>query len=144
MDGKTYSSFFGPAGRAHIAHPVRTERHGAMKIAKVVKVSGKEADTDSGSCHPIQLVFPEILRMDERVAMILSSVGVLGCFNGIEGKIRRGISIGVDMTLKPKVMQFADTCDHLLATEWKFAAMMGITVEWLEVRLCQAGSLQMK
>ena len=82
--------------------------------------------------------------MDERVAMILSSVGVLGRFNSIEGKVRCCISIGVDMTLKPKVMQFADTYDHLLATEWKFAAMMGITVERLEVRLCQAGSLQMK
>ena len=88
-----------------------------MKITKKVQMRWKETDAYTGCRHTIQLILTQVLRMYQCVAMILTPVGFLDFFNSIEGPIGRRVSVGMNMTLKPKIMEFANTGHHLFVTD---------------------------
>jgi hypothetical protein len=88
-----------------------------MKITKKMQMRWKETDAYTGCRHTIQLILTQVLRMYQRMAMILTPVGFLDFFDSIEGSIGSRVSIGMNMTLKPKIMEFANTGHHLLMTD---------------------------
>ena len=77
----------------------------------------KETDTYTGCRHTIQLILTQVLRMYQCVAMILTPVAFLDFFNSIEGPVGSCVSVGMNMTLKPKIMEFANTGHHLFMTD---------------------------
>ena len=144
VDGEPDSALDRPASRRNVLGSRRPERNLAVVFAPVVNVRREEACRHSQLCHAIQLILSHGLRMDQRVPVVGSRSRVQNPVKRFKHNVRSRVAVDVDVHLETRFMQRQDLLEHAFGGNRRFAAVVGIPVERHEIRLRQAGCLNVQ